>query len=147
MIINAGVTKWLQNAISSAKPLTIHTLRLQSSDSNTPIFYTIKPNRFIFYWAYPLVYINQLSEIVEKLQKAAISSLNLSLQSVLDKNNQTLAISRNRDKILKNFVDNMNITFDKLTGKHKEDIVAVDFESLSLAQDEELMAMVPWRAW
>ena len=88
-----------------------------------------------------------MSEIVEKLQKAAISSLNLSLQSVLDENNQSLAISRNRDKILKNFVDNMNITFDKLTGKHKEDIVAVDFESLSLVQDEELMAMVPWRAW
>ncbi len=132
----------MQNAISSAKPLTIHTLRLQSSDSNTPYFYTIKPNRFTFYWAYPLVYINQLSEIVEKLQKAAISSLNLSLQSVLDENNQSLAISRNRDKILKNFVDNMNRTFDKLTGKHKEDIVAVDFESLSLVQDEELMAMV-----
>lgn len=83
-----------------------------------------------------------MSEIVEKLQKAAISSLNLSLQSVLDENNQSLAISRNRDKILKNFVDNMNRTFDKLTGKHKEDIVAVDFESLSLVQDEELMAMV-----
>jgi len=58
---------------------------------------------------------------------------------MLDENNQSLAISRNRDKILKNFVDNVNRTFDKLTGKYKEDIVAVDFESLSLVQDEELM--------
>lgn len=118
----------MQNVISVSK-----------TTNNSYITLTIKTKRFIFYWAYSLVYINQLSEIVEKLQKATISSLNLSLQSVLDENNQSLAISRNRDKILKNFVDNVNRTFDKLTGKYKEDIVAVDFESLSLVQDEELM--------
>jgi hypothetical protein len=92
--------------------------------------------------AYLLVYFNTLSEIVEKLQKAAIRSLNLALQTVLDENNHSPAIARSRDDILMNFVENMNKTFDKLAGTYKEDKIAVDFESLSLVKDEELTAMV-----
>ncbi|MDG1204056.1 MAG: DUF1631 family protein [Pseudomonadales bacterium] len=92
--------------------------------------------------AYLLVYFNTLSEIVEKLQKTAIRSLNLALQTVLDENNHSPAIARSRDDILMNFVENMNKTFDKLAGTYKEDKIAIDFESLSLVQDEELTAMV-----
>ena len=40
------------------------------------------------------------------------------------------------------FIDNLNLEFDKLTGKVKKERQVVDFETLSLVAEDELNAMV-----
>jgi len=64
------------------------------------------------------------------------------VQEALDESSHILLISQNQDEILMQFIDNMNVVYDKLTGKIKEERAIVDFENLSLVQDDELTAMV-----
>ncbi|MFT7242934.1 MAG: hypothetical protein ACI82A_000275 [Candidatus Azotimanducaceae bacterium] len=64
------------------------------------------------------------------------------VQEALSENSQILSMHQNQDEILMQFIDNMNEVFDKLTGKIIEELVVVDFENLSLVQDDELTAMV-----
>lgn len=83
-----------------------------------------------------------MSEIVDKLQQNAVKSLSRMLQSVFDENNHVLQISQNRDDLLMHFMDNMDAEFDKLQGKTKVEKSNIDFETLTLVQEDELSAMV-----
>ena len=64
------------------------------------------------------------------------------VQEALSENSQIMSVTENQDEILMQFIDNMNVVFDKLTGKIKEERIVVDFENLSLVQEDELTAMV-----
>ena len=83
-----------------------------------------------------------MSEIIEKLQKTTIRSLSRMVQTVLEDTNHVMAIKQNQDDLLMQFIENMDKTFDKLVGKFVETKAVVDFETLSLVQDDELTAMV-----
>lgn len=83
-----------------------------------------------------------MSEIVEKLQQTTVRSLSRMVQNVLDESDHILAVNQNREDILMSFIENMEKAFDKLLGKGVEEKVVVDFETLSLVQDDELTAMV-----
>ncbi len=83
-----------------------------------------------------------MSEIIEKLQNVTIRTLSRMVQEALTENNNVLAVSQNQDDILMQFIDNMNLAYDKLVGNIKEERAIVDFETLSLVQDDELTAMV-----
>lgn len=83
-----------------------------------------------------------MSEIIDKLQQTAIRSLSRMVQEALTENSHIMAVTQNQDDILMQFIDNMNEAFDKLTGKIKEERAVVDFENLSLVEDDELTAMV-----
>jgi len=83
-----------------------------------------------------------VSEVVEKVQKASIRSLNRLVQEVLEDGGNTLSLNQNREDVLMRFVEHMNDNFDLLLGKqHKADVV-LDYESLSLVQEDELDNMV-----
>ncbi|MBL4681807.1 MAG: DUF1631 family protein [Pseudomonadales bacterium] len=83
-----------------------------------------------------------MSEIVEKLQQNAVKSLSRMLQSVFDENTHVLQVSQNRDDLLMFFMDNMNTEFGKLQGENKPVKQNIDFETLTLVQEDELSAMV-----
>ncbi|MFT4799166.1 MAG: hypothetical protein ACJAR0_001481 [Candidatus Azotimanducaceae bacterium] len=83
-----------------------------------------------------------VSEIIDKLQQTTIRTMSRMVQEALSENSEIMSINQNQDEILMQFIDNMNEVFDKLTGKVKEERVVVDFENLSLVEDDELTAMV-----
>jgi len=64
------------------------------------------------------------------------------LQSVFDENTHVLQVSQNRDDLLMFFMDNMNTEFGKLQGENKPVKQNIDFETLTLVQEDELSAMV-----
>ena len=64
------------------------------------------------------------------------------IQEVLDENDSILVIAQKRDDLLMEFVDNMNREFEKLLGTWTKEKTVVDFETLSLVQEDELNAMV-----
>ncbi len=92
-----------------------------------------------------------MSEIIEKIQKASIRTLNGMVQEslssverqIVDQIGEFLALSEKRDDVLMSFVTHMNNHFDELQDKEivKEEAV-FDFETLSLVQEEELDVMV-----
>ncbi|MBQ75311.1 MAG: hypothetical protein CMQ20_09875 [Gammaproteobacteria bacterium] len=92
-----------------------------------------------------------MSQIVEKIQKASVRTLNAMVvealggaeRGVVDQIGGFLALREKTDNVLITFVTNMNICFDKLLDKEviKEDAV-FDFETLSLVQEEDLEVMV-----
>lgn len=83
-----------------------------------------------------------MSEIIEKLQTATVRSLSRMVKEALNENSNVLVVNQNQDDILLQFIDNMNQVFDKLMGKVQEERTIVDFENLSLVEDDELTAMV-----
>ena len=83
-----------------------------------------------------------MSEILEKLQNATVRSLSRMVREALDETSHILVVNENLDDILMGFMDNLNRDFDKLTGKYVEERQVVDFETLSLVQEDELNAMV-----
>lgn len=83
-----------------------------------------------------------MSEILEKLQQATVRSLSRMVREALEETNHILAIAEHQDDILMQFIENLNYEFDKLTGKVVEEKQIVDFETLSLVQEDELNAMV-----
>ncbi|MFT7684773.1 MAG: hypothetical protein ACI9FB_000114 [Candidatus Azotimanducaceae bacterium] len=83
-----------------------------------------------------------MSEILEKLKNDAVKSLSRMLQEVFDDNDNNLQVSQNRDDILMHFMDNMNAEFDKLQGINKVEKNSIDFETLTLIQEDELSVMV-----
>ncbi len=83
-----------------------------------------------------------VSEIIGKLQKAAIKSLTAMLQDVLDENDYISGLSEIRDELVVEFIENMNQNFENLEKDVEEGEAAVDFDSLSLVQDVELDTMV-----
>ena len=92
-----------------------------------------------------------VSQIVEKIQKASITSLSALVQQALtdverqivDQIGGFLALSDQSDDVLMLFITHMNYHFDELLDKEiiKEEAV-FDFETLSLVQEEELEVMV-----
>ena len=83
-----------------------------------------------------------MSEVVEKVQKASIRSLNRLVQEVLEDAGGALPLNQSRDDILMRFIENMHDKFDLLLGNQKKEDVILDYESLSLVQEDELDNMV-----
>ncbi len=83
-----------------------------------------------------------MSEVLEKLQQATVRSLSRMVREALEDTNHILVINERQDDILMDFMDNLNRDFDKLTGKFVEERQIVDYETLSLVQEDELNAMV-----
>lgn len=83
-----------------------------------------------------------MSEVVEKVQKASIRSLNRLVQEVLEDSSSALPLNQGRDDILMRFIENMHDKFDLLLGKQEKEAVILDYESLSLVQEDELDNMV-----
>ncbi len=92
-----------------------------------------------------------MSEIVEKIQKATVRTLNRMAQEVLsDTERQVVdaigdfkALTRQADEVLMRFITNLNNNFDELLDKEIiKDEAIFNFETLSLEQEEELDVMV-----
>lgn len=83
-----------------------------------------------------------MSEVLDKLQQATVRSLSRMVSEALTETSHILAVNEHQDDILMQFIDNLNREFDKLTGKVVEEQKIVDYETLSLVQDDELNAMV-----
>ncbi len=83
-----------------------------------------------------------MSEILEKLQQMTVRSLSRMVREALDETNHILVVSERQDDVLMQFIENLNFEFDKLMGKAVEEKQVVDFETLSLVQEDELNAMV-----
>jgi hypothetical protein len=83
-----------------------------------------------------------VSEVVEKVQKASIRSLYRMAQEVLEDSSSALPLNQGRDDILIRFVENMHDKFDELLGKQQKKTIVLDYESLSLVQEDELVNMV-----
>jgi hypothetical protein len=64
------------------------------------------------------------------------------VREALDETSHIRAVAVHQDEILMQFIDNLNLEFDKLTGKVKKERQVVDFETLSLVAEDELNAMV-----
>lgn len=64
------------------------------------------------------------------------------VREALEETNHILVMNEHQDDILMQFMDNINRDFDKLTGKYVEEQKLVDYETLSLVQEDELDAMV-----
>lgn len=92
-----------------------------------------------------------MSDIVEKIQKTSVRSLNTMVQQTLEEVERQivdqiggfLALSEKRDEILGSFISNMNEHFDKLLDKPitKEEAI-FDYENLSLIMEEDLEVLV-----
>ncbi len=92
-----------------------------------------------------------MSDIIEKIQKTSIRNLNGMLQEalsgverqVVDQIGGFRALSEHLDDVLMDFVTEMNHHFDRLLDKEVATEEAVlDFENLTLVQEEELEVMV-----
>ncbi|MBD3648446.1 MAG: DUF1631 family protein, partial [Pseudomonadales bacterium] len=92
-----------------------------------------------------------MSVIVEQIQQKTVEMLSQMLTDVLtdaekgivDQIGGFLALSNHRDQVIEDFVTNMNGYFDELLGKeHYRKEAVVDFETLSIIQEEELEVMV-----
>ncbi len=83
-----------------------------------------------------------MSEILEKLQQITVRSLSRMVREALEETNHILVVAEHQDDVLMQFIENLNFEFDKLTGKVTEEKQVVDFETLSLVQEDELNAMV-----
>ncbi|HIG40522.1 MAG: DUF1631 family protein [bacterium] len=87
-----------------------------------------------------------MSEIIDRLQQSTIGSLKRMIQEVLTENDQITALMQNRDDILTIFVDDMNHGFDRLEALQDEEEEHVDFETVSLVQNEELTTLVAFES-
>ncbi|MBO6566618.1 MAG: DUF1631 domain-containing protein [Pseudomonadales bacterium] len=92
-----------------------------------------------------------MSEIVEKIQKATVRTLNQMAHDVIsDTERQVVdaigdfkSLTRQSDEVLMRFVSNLNNNFDELLDKETfKDEAVFNFETLSLVQEEELDVMV-----
>lgn len=63
-------------------------------------------------------------------------------QQVISEGDGLLIFGRNGDQLLEFFVENMGNAFDELQGKSKRTATEVNFETLSLVENDELTAMV-----
>jgi hypothetical protein len=92
-----------------------------------------------------------VSDIVDQIQKAAVSQLNkMAGQVIADTERQVVdaigdfrALSEQSGEVLSRFINNLNHNFDELMDREivKEEAV-FNFETLSLVQEEELDVMV-----
>lgn len=64
------------------------------------------------------------------------------LQEVFDENSSQEQISQTRGDMLMHFMDNMNAEYDELQGVNKKRKSSINFETLTLIQEDELSAMV-----
>ena len=92
-----------------------------------------------------------MSDIVDKIQKAAVRRLNQMAQQVLDDTGPLIidpiedfkALSQQSNEILMRFVTNLYNNFDELMGREvTEEQTIFNFETLSLVQEEELDLIV-----
>lgn len=90
----------------------------------------------LFDYRYRLV-----SDVVEKVQKCATHSLYQLAQQMIGADDGISLFGRNGDQLRMRFVANVNGNFDELLGKTPKLEAVVDFENLTLVQDEELNAI------
>ncbi|MEX2488216.1 MAG: DUF1631 family protein [Pseudomonadales bacterium] len=92
-----------------------------------------------------------VSEVIEKLQKESVNLLCGMLQDVLaqaerevvDQIGEFLSLSQKKDEIVAVFADNLNGYFDDLLGKEsKKQAAVINFETLSIIQEDEMDVMV-----
>ena len=92
-----------------------------------------------------------MSDIVDKIQKAAVRRLNQMAQQVLDDTGPQItdpsedfkARSQQSNEFLMRFVTNLYNNFDELMGREvTEEQTIFNFETLSLVQEEELDLIV-----
>jgi hypothetical protein len=83
-----------------------------------------------------------VSDVVEKVQKSAIRALYQLVKEVTEGDSSGLIFGQIGTILLEEFITNMNVEFDDLMGRSPPRDIVVDFETLSLVQDEELTAMV-----
>ena len=92
-----------------------------------------------------------MSDIVDKIQKAAVRRLNQMAQQVLDDTGPQItdpsedfkARSQQSNEFLMRFVTNLYNNFDELMGREVTDEQTIfNFETLSLVQEEELDLIV-----
>lgn len=83
-----------------------------------------------------------MSDVVEKVQKTAIRALYQLVKEVTEGDASDLIFGQIGTILLEEFITNMNVEFDDLMGRSPPHDIVVDFETLSLVQDEELTAMV-----
>ena len=83
-----------------------------------------------------------VSDVVEKVQKTAIRALYQLVKEVTEGDASDLIFGQIGTILLEEFITNMNVEFDDLMGRSPPHDIVVDFETLSLVQDEELTAMV-----
>ena len=92
-----------------------------------------------------------MSDIVDKIQKAAVRRLNQMAQQVIDDTGRQIidsiedfkALSEQSNEILMRFMTNLNNNFDELMGREvTEEQTIFNFETLSLVQEEELDLIV-----
>ena len=92
-----------------------------------------------------------MSDIVDKIQKAAVRRLNQMAQQVIDDTGRQIidsiedfkALSQQSNEILMRFMTNLNNNFDELMDREVTDEQTIfNFETLSLVQEEELDLIV-----
>jgi hypothetical protein len=92
-----------------------------------------------------------VSDIVDKIQKAAVRRLNQMAQQAIDDTGRQIidsiedfkALSQQSNEILMRFMTNLNNNFDELMGREvTEEQTIFNFETLSLVQEEELDLIV-----
>lgn len=92
-----------------------------------------------------------VSEVIEKLQEQSVKSLcgmlgdvlSQAEREVVDQIGDFLSLSQKKDELIGVFADNLNGYFDDLLGKEsKKQPAIVDFETLSLIDEDEMEVMV-----
>lgn len=92
-----------------------------------------------------------MSEVVEKIQKAAVRRLNQMARQVIDETERQVvdaigdfkSLTQQSEEVLMRFIGNLNNNFDELLDKEiVKDEAVFNFETLSLVQEEELDVMV-----
>lgn len=83
-----------------------------------------------------------MPEIVEKVQKSAIRALHQLVKEMIEGDASGILLGNIGGALIDEFISNMHIECDDLMGRSPPRNTVVDFETLSLVQDEELTAMV-----
>ena len=89
-----------------------------------------------------LFWLFYVSDVVEKVQKSAVRTLYQLVKEVTEGDASGMLFGQVGTILLEEFITNMNLEFDDLMGRRAPRDNVVDFETLSLVQDEELTAMV-----
>jgi len=83
--------------------------------------------------------------LVESLQKTVICTLQHLIQTVVNESEGVALFGSARDPLAEQFITHINSAFDELSTTQPKKSTTVDFDSLSLVQEDELNTMVATR--
>ena len=86
-----------------------------------------------------------MPNLVEPVQKTVIRSLHHLIQTVVSEGDGVALFGSAGDKLVEQFIANINNAFNELSNTQPKKNTVVDFDSLSLVQEDELNTMVATR--